>query len=197
VVSSGFTNFVSYFINDRLSAVCDMFAYCSAVTWCCLECWVGWVQGTCRLIIWECRCPHGKGNFWGSGLFREISAKSGILKNTPRNFTFLREICCALVIDNLAGGPHVCVWSEYLYTLPTIRTTNTLWWRRWNTFNVGAVRWYPTQLSPATPDECGTGAFSWHVRAWRLMMLLLWLWRCVVGQLTTIIDSSHRRHSLQ
>ena len=30
---------------------------------CRLECWVGWVQITC--IRWRCRCPHGKGHYWG------------------------------------------------------------------------------------------------------------------------------------
>jgi len=43
--------------------------------------------------------PTGKGYIWGSGLFREISAKSGIFQKIRREILhFPREIRCALVI---------------------------------------------------------------------------------------------------
>jgi len=49
----------------------------------------------------------GRGTFAGSDMFREISAKSSIFaKNTPRNFTFSREICCALKIRILVSINH-------------------------------------------------------------------------------------------
>jgi len=60
--------------------------------------------GPGNMYYMEMYMPRREGAFLGvwSGLFREISAKSGIFKNTPRNFYIFprREICCALVVGS-------------------------------------------------------------------------------------------------
>jgi len=85
-----------------------MLAYCSAVTWCCLECWVGQVQRTCITWDWECRCPHGKGYIWGLVCSAKCPRNLAFFKKIRREILhFSREIRCALVI--ILHGAQTCL----------------------------------------------------------------------------------------
>jgi len=64
------------FLNCALIMLMYILKYRDSLRWavqkwlnrlrCSLECWVEWVQGT-----WQCRCPCGKGHFWGISLIEK------------------------------------------------------------------------------------------------------------------------------